>query len=76
MEARTSNGILTVAYAPAGRKPVGAGLISKLKTNRFGKVTGPMARVVANGFSPVPGVGYDETFAPQLYFVITDFCMI
>lgn len=59
-----ANGTFTEAIVPAGRKPVGAKWIFKLKTNQFGEVTRPKARMVAKGFSQIPGVDFDGTYAP------------
>lgn len=58
--------MFTDADVSAGRVPVGAKWIVKPKTNQFGKVTRPQARLVAEGFSQILGVDFDELMPPPL----------
>lgn len=49
---------------PQGRSPAGAKWAYVWKLNGFGEVTKAKARLVAKWFSQMPGVDFDETFAP------------
>ena len=64
MNGLKSNNTFVVTDVPPGRKPVGAKWVFKVKSNEFGEVTKPKARLVAKVFSQIPGVDYQETFAP------------
>ena len=58
------NKVWTLEVLPEGRKAIQNKWIFKKKTNADGNVTVYKARLVANGFSQVQGVDYDETFSP------------
>jgi hypothetical protein len=49
---------------PEGRKAVGCKWVFKVKTDADGKVVKYKSRLVAQGFSQIPGIDYEETFAP------------
>jgi hypothetical protein len=53
-----------VTDLPAGRRAIGCKWVYKVKQDADGKITKYKARLVAQGFSQVPGVDFEETFAP------------
>jgi hypothetical protein len=59
-----SKGTWIEASSPEGRKAVGCKWVFKVNTDADGNVVKYTSRLVAQGFSQVPGVDYAETFAP------------
>jgi hypothetical protein len=59
-----SKGTWIETSLPEGRKAVGCKWVFKVKTDADGNVVKYKSRLVAQGFSQVPGVDYMETFAP------------
>jgi hypothetical protein len=59
-----SKGTWIETSLPKGRKAVGCKWVFKVKTDADGNVVKYKSRLVAQGFSQVPGVDYAETFAP------------
>lgn len=51
---------------PQDRKPIGSKWVFKVKYNPDGSVARFKARLVAQGFSQVPGIDFTETFAPTV----------
>ena len=49
---------------PLGRKPISTKWIFKLKKGADGNIQRYKARIVARGFSQIPGQDFDETFSP------------
>ncbi|KAL1944894.1 hypothetical protein VTO73DRAFT_2514, partial [Trametes versicolor] len=53
-----------MADLPPGRSPIGCRWVYRLKRDSEGRIIRYKARLVAQGFSQVPGLDYFETFAP------------
>lgn len=49
---------------PPGRRPIGVKWVFKIKTNAVGEIEKFKARLVARGFSQIPGVDFEDTYAP------------
>jgi hypothetical protein len=57
-------GVFEVVPRPKGRKVVGSKWVFRTKRGPDGEIQKYKARVVAQGFTQVEGIDYDETFAP------------
>ena len=55
-----------LTYCPDGRKIIGCKWVLKVKRDEFGNISRYKARLVAQGFSQIPGVDFNETFAPVI----------
>ena len=64
IESLRKNDVWELADLPKGRKAVGSKWVLKIKTDAEGSVERFKARLVAQGFSQKPGIGYNETFSP------------
>nr|AAZ28935.1 polyprotein [Phanerochaete chrysosporium RP-78] len=62
----TKLGCWDLVDLPAGRKAIGCKWVYRIKRNFSGAIIKYKARLVAQGFSQVPGVDYDETYAPVM----------
>ena len=62
------NSVWELVKAPAGRKIVGSKWVFKKKVGSDGFVANYKARLVAQGYSQISGVDYDETFSPVIRF--------
>jgi transposase InsO family protein len=59
-----SKGTWSEVRKPDGRKVIGCRYVLKVKRDALGKIIKFKARLVAQGFSQVPGVDFEETYAP------------
>ena len=57
-------GVYQVVPRPKGRRVVGSRWVFRVKRGPDGAILKYKARVVAQGFTQIEGVDYDETFAP------------
>lgn len=64
LDSLAENEVWTLADLPKGKKAVGSKWVFKTKTGKDGEVIRYKARLVARGFSQIPGCDYDETFSP------------
>ena len=62
--ALVKNGTWTLCPLPKGRKAIGTKWVYKTKTDECGRVSRYKARLVAQGFSQIPGRDYVDTFSP------------
>ena len=61
-------GVYEVVPRPDNRKVVGSKWVFRIKRGPDGEIVKYKARVVAQGFSQIEGIDYDETFAPVAKF--------
>jgi hypothetical protein len=59
-------GTWELADAPENRKPIMNKWVFMKKYNKEGDLQKYKARLVARGFSQIPGMDYDQTFAPVM----------
>ena len=57
-----------MAKLPAGQKPVGLKWVFKVKYHDDGTIEKFKARVVAQGYSQVYGIDFEETYAPTVRY--------
>jgi len=63
IEAHLTNGTWELAQLPPGRRAIGSRWVFKLKRKPDGSVDKYKGRIVAQGFSQVRGIHYNEVFA-------------
>ena len=63
------NGTWTLVPRPKNRNVISSKWVLTKKKDAHGVVTRYKARVVARGFSQIPGMDFKETFAPTLKMV-------
>ena len=68
IEAHVHNGTWELAQLPPGKRAIGSRWIFKIKRTPEGLVDKYKARLVAQGFSQVPGIHYGEVFASTARF--------
>lgn len=73
-----TNEVWTLVPRPTSVNVIGTELIFKNKSNENGIVTRNMARLVAQGYTQVEGVDFDETLAPvaRLESITLSYCML
>lgn len=64
MDAHVANGTWELVELPEGRKVIGSRWVFIVKRNADGSIDKYKARLVAQGFTQMPGVDYDQTFSP------------
>ncbi|KAE8218625.1 hypothetical protein CF326_g9123, partial [Tilletia indica] len=69
MESHSEMGTWVLEEVPEDRELVGSRWVFKLKLDSEGNVARYKARLVAQGFSQIPGVDYNETYSPVTRFV-------
>jgi len=62
--------LFSVVPRPIGRKVVGCKWIFKTKLDAEGQVECYKAQLVAQGFSQIPGIDFNDTFAPVMHHQI------
>jgi len=68
IEAHVENGTWELAQLPPGKRAIGSRWIFKVKRTPEGLIDKYKARLVAQGFSQIPGVHYGEVFASTARF--------
>ena len=58
------NDVWTLVPRPEGINVIGTKWIFKNKSDEFGNIVRNKARLVAQGYTQVVGIDFDETFAP------------
>ena len=61
-------GVYKVVPHPNGRKVVGSKWVFRIKRGPDGTIQKYKARIVAQGFTQIEGIDYNETFAPIAKF--------
>nr|GEW47081.1 hypothetical protein [Tanacetum cinerariifolium] len=64
MQSMKNNEVWVLVELPPNGKTVGSKWLFKKKTDMDGNVHTYKARLVANGYTQTPGIGYEETFSP------------
>ena len=64
MHSLLDNDVWKLVEPPKDRKIVGSKWVFKVKTSEDGEVVRYKAWLVTQGFTPVKGADYDETFCP------------
>lgn len=59
-----ANNVWALVYLPPNKKAISTKWVFTQKFNEEGKVSQFKARLVARGFSQIPGEDFDQTFAP------------
>src|SRR3954469_21383376 len=76
----TRNGVWSLVERPSGQDHniIGTKWIFKNKQDEYGNIIRNKARLVAQGYSQVEGLDFDETFAPvaRLVSIISCLCRI
>ena len=62
------NGTWKLVPLPRGRKAIGSKWVYKLKRDEHGEISRYKARLVAQGYTQIPGVDFHETSAPVAAF--------
>lgn len=70
LQALQENGTWTLTPLPTGKVPIGCRWVYKVKHKADGSVERYKARLVANGFTQLEGVDYQETFSPTAKIII------
>ena len=70
IEAHVQNGTWELAQFLPGKRAIGSKWIFKIKRTPEGQVDKYKARLVAQGFSQIPGVHYGEVFASTVRFAV------
>ena len=64
MEEFVRQKIFSTVASPKGHKMIGCKWVFKMKHDADGQVERYKARLIAQGFSQIPGIDFNETFAP------------
>jgi hypothetical protein len=57
-------GVYKIVPHPADRKIIGSKWVFRIKRRPTGEIQKYKARIIAQGFTQIEGIDYDETFAP------------
>ena len=64
LEAHMENNTWEIVDLPSNHKPIGVRYVFKTELTKTGGRERRKARLVANGFSQIPGTNFNDTFAP------------
>lgn len=71
LDAHDKAGTWTIEDVPADANPVGCRWVFKIKRDANGNVIHYKSRLVAQGFSQIPGIDYFDTYAPTAKLATT-----
>jgi hypothetical protein len=66
IDSHVENGSYTITNLPSGATTIGSRWVFKIKRDKHDNPLRYKSRMVAQGFSQIPGVHFTETFAPTL----------
>jgi Reverse transcriptase (RNA-dependent DNA polymerase) len=68
-------GTWTLVERPPNTNIIGNRWVFRVKRDNLGKINKPKARLVAQGFSQVPGIDFTETYSPTIRFTSIRFIL-
>ena len=75
LQALQDNGTWTLTSLPAGKTPIGCRWVYKVKHRSDGSIERYKARLVAQGFTQLEGIDYQDTFSPTAK-IVTVRCLL
>jgi hypothetical protein len=75
LDAMRVNDVWDVVDRPKDRKVIGSKYVYKIKENPDGSINKYKARLVAQGFSQIEGVDFEESFAPVIKHIALRTCL-
>ncbi|KAL6134532.1 hypothetical protein ACLB2K_066763 [Fragaria x ananassa] len=70
LQALQANDTWSLTTLPVGKKPIGCRWVYKIKHKSDGSIERYKARLVAQGFTQLEGIDYQDTFSPTAKIII------